>query len=264
MESSNFANTNVSSNVVKSTYSSRQIVSDEIISINKETHSEALIALTAGFPSDSLTEEEIEAKVVSVVGGIEQINYILIRNHIITKWRDNVSNWVTKDTFVDVIPERFSDLLDSAYHYLLSHGYINFGVALAIKDRILAKPSKGRVIIIGAGLAGLAAARQLMSFGFEAIVLEGRNRAGGRVYTKKMEGGNTVAAADLGGSVLTGTLGNPLGFLAQQLSYTLHKVRDQCPLYRADGKQAQARNLSGCCSWSGIRGFTRGFWCCDD
>ncbi|WMV48808.1 hypothetical protein MTR67_042193 [Solanum verrucosum] len=30
---------------------------------------------------------------------------------------------------------------------------------------------------------------------------------------KKMEGGNKVAAADLGGSVLTGTLGNPLGLL---------------------------------------------------
>ena len=56
------------------------------------------------------------------------------------------------------------------------------------------------------------------------------------MYTKKMEGGNKVAAADLGGSVLIGTLGNPLGLLARQLSYTHHKVRDQCPLHRADGK----------------------------
>ncbi|KAG5607216.1 hypothetical protein H5410_028708 [Solanum commersonii] len=51
-----------------------------------------------------------------------------------------------------------------------------------------------------------------------------------------MEGGNKMAAADFGGSVLTGTLGNPLGLLGRQLSYTLHKARDQCPLYRADGK----------------------------
>ncbi|KAH0670058.1 hypothetical protein KY285_024213 [Solanum tuberosum] len=33
-----------------------------------------------------------------------------------------------------------------------------------------------------------------------------------------------VAVADLGGSVLTGTLGNPLGQLGRQLSYTLHKA----------------------------------------
>ncbi|CAN4126612.1 unnamed protein product [Withania somnifera] len=210
--------------------------SDEIIVINKEATTEALIALSAGFPADSLTDDEIEAQVVSVVGGIEQVNYILIRNHILTKWRVNVSTWITKEMFFDVIPKHCSALLDSAHNYLVSRGYINFGVAPAIKDRIPAEPSKPSVIIIGAGLSGLAAARHLMMFGFKVTVLEGRKRAGGRVYTKKMEGGNKVAAADLGGSVLTGTLGNPLGLLARQLSYTLHKVRDKCPLYRVDGK----------------------------
>ncbi|KAK4367070.1 hypothetical protein RND71_014950 [Anisodus tanguticus] len=210
--------------------------SDEIIVINKEATTEALIALTAGFPADSLTDEEIEAGVVTVVGGIEQVNYILIRNHIITKWRENVSTWITKEMFVDVIPKHCSALLDSAYNYVVSRGYINFGVAPAVRERIPAEPSKPSVIVIGAGLAGLAAARQLMLFGFKVTVLEGRKRAGGRVYTKKMDGGNKVAAADLGGSVLTGTLGNPLGLLARQLSYTLHKVRDKCPLYRVDGK----------------------------
>ena len=47
-------------------------------------------------------------------------------------------------------------------------------VSLEIKDKIPTRPSKGRVIVIGAGLAGLMVARQLMLFGFEVIVLEGR------------------------------------------------------------------------------------------
>ncbi|KAK6929160.1 SWIRM domain [Dillenia turbinata] len=211
-------------------------VSDEIIVINKEATAEALLALTAGFPADSLTDEEIDAGVVRVVGGIEQVNYILIRNHIITKWRENVSNWVTKEMFINVVPPHCKTLLDSAYNYLVSRGYINFGVAPAIREKILGELSKGHVIIIGAGLAGLGAARQLMSFGFKATVLEGRKRAGGRVYTKRMEGSNRLAAADLGGSVLTGTLGNPLGIMARQLSSPLHKIRDKCPLYGVDGK----------------------------
>ncbi|KAK1416611.1 hypothetical protein QVD17_32402 [Tagetes erecta] len=214
-------------------------VNDDIIFINKEATSEALIALTAGFPADVLTDEEIDAGVVSVVGGIEQVNYILIRNHIITKWRENVFNWVTKDMFLHLIPPHASNLLDSAYNYLVSHGYINFGL---IKHKILPQPSSTTtksnllVIVIGAGLSGLAAARQLMSFGYKVTVLEGRKRPGGRVYTKKLEGANRVAAADLGGSVLTGTHGNPLGILARQLSYPLHKIRDKCPLYKMDGR----------------------------
>lgn len=238
-ENPNFSRLNGDPNAVTNSAVQRQSaadVSDEIIVINKEATSEALIALTAGFPADSLTDEEIDAGVVSMVGGIEQVNYILIRNHIITKWRENVSTWVTKDMFVDIIPKHCSTLLDSAYNYLVSRGYVNFGVASAIKEKIASDPSKPKVIVIGAGLAGLAAARQLMSFGFKVTVLEGRKRAGGRVYTKKMEGGNRTASADLGGSVLTGTLGNPLGILARQLSYALHKVRDKCPLYRPDGK----------------------------
>ncbi|CAM8970065.1 unnamed protein product [Rhodiola kirilowii] len=211
-------------------------VGDEIIFINKEATSEALIALSAGFPADILTEEEIHAGVVQIVGGIEQVNYILIRNHIITKWRENVNDLVTKEMFTNMIPSHCSALLDRAYNYLGSRGYINFGVSSAIKESMPVEPLKSNVIVIGAGLAGLAAARQLMRFGFKVTVLEGRKRPGGRVYTRKMEGANRVsAAADLGGTVLTGTLGNPLVILARQLGISLHKIRDKCPIYRTDG-----------------------------
>lgn len=40
-----------------------------------------------------------------------------------------------------------------------------------------------RIIVIGAGASGLAAARQLSSFGHTVTVLEGRDRVGGRVNT---------------------------------------------------------------------------------
>ncbi|MCL7028631.1 hypothetical protein MKW94_000727 [Papaver nudicaule] len=211
-------------------------ISEEIIFINKEATAEALTALTSGFPADSLTEEEIEAGVVSVVGGIEQVNYTLIRNHILTKWRENINSWLTKESLVRSIPSHGHTLLNSAYNFLVSHGYVNFGVAPAIKEKIQVEATKPKVIIIGAGLAGLAAARQLMTFGFKVVILEGRKRAGGRVYTKKMEGSDKIAAADLGGSVLTGTFGNPLAILGRQLSCSLHKIRDKCPLYKPDGK----------------------------
>ena len=46
----------------------------------------------------------------------------------------------------------------------------------------MAMPS---TIIIGAGAAGLAAARDLSRAGHEVIVLEARDRMGGRVYTHR-------------------------------------------------------------------------------
>ncbi|KAG5580883.1 hypothetical protein H5410_051510 [Solanum commersonii] len=87
--------------------------------------------------------------------------------------REHVSIWVMKDMFIDVIHEQCGGLFDSVFNYLLSYEYVNFGVELDFKKRISAKPSKGRVIFIGVGLAGLAAARQLMLFELDVIVLEG-------------------------------------------------------------------------------------------
>ncbi len=49
-------------------------------------------------------------------------------------------------------------------------------------------------------MAGLATARQLMSFGYKVIVLEARNRVGGRCNTDYTLGG----AVDLGASIITG------------------------------------------------------------
>src|SRR3972149_8890639 len=43
------------------------------------------------------------------------------------------------------------------------------------------KPKK--IVIVGAGLAGLSAAYELLQAGHDPIILEARQRVGGRIYT---------------------------------------------------------------------------------
>lgn len=59
--------------------------------------------------------------------------------------------------------------------------------------------NRSDVIVLGAGLAGLSAARDLTAAGADARVLEARNRAGGRVYQTELPDGRLM---QLGGEVV--------------------------------------------------------------
>ncbi|KAL6560202.1 Lysine-specific histone demethylase 1 2 [Orobanche hederae] len=203
--------------------------------LRKETEIEAMIALSVGFPIDDLLMEEINAGVVRTLDGKEQNDYIVVRNHIIAKWRDNVRSWLSKGQIRETVSNEYAHVINAAYDFLIVNGYINFGVSPSFESEIFEDTREVSVIIVGAGLAGLSAAKQLRSFGFKVTVLEGRSRPGGRVYTEKMGQKGNYGAVDLGGSVITGIHANPLGVIARQLSIPSHKVRDNCPLYKPDG-----------------------------
>lgn len=68
------------------------------------------------------------------------------------------------------------------------------------------------VLVIGAGVAGLAAARTLRDAGRHVIVLEARGRIGGRIWTDHTLGG----AVDLGATWIHGIRGNPITALARR------------------------------------------------
>jgi monoamine oxidase len=91
------------------------------------------------------------------------------------------------------------------------------------------------VIIIGAGFAGISAARRLKALGVRAIVLEARNRVGGRAYTDTQTLGRKF---DQGPYWLHNKATNPLVPLARQLgtnlldsSYSDGRIFDQGAVY---------------------------------
>ena len=68
------------------------------------------------------------------------------------------------------------------------------------------------IVVVGAGIAGMAAARALREAGFSVTILEGRSRTGGRVYTSRIH----ETRVDLGAAWLHGIDGNPLADLILQ------------------------------------------------
>ena len=75
------------------------------------------------------------------------------------------------------------------------------------------------------------------SAGKSLLTSSGNRRASSSGNSSNSNSGARVYA-DLGASVLTGVLGNPLVVVAKQTGAALHKVRDSCPLYRPDGLPA--------------------------
>ncbi|MEY3282004.1 MAG: flavin monoamine oxidase family protein [Acidobacteriota bacterium] len=70
-----------------------------------------------------------------------------------------------------------------------------------------------RILVIGAGMAGLTAAQTLKGRGYNVLVLEARDRIGGRVWTSNKWPDVPV---DFGASWIHGVRGNPLTRIAEQ------------------------------------------------
>ncbi|GHJ46823.1 hypothetical protein Cs7R123_41650 [Catellatospora sp. TT07R-123] len=92
------------------------------------------------------------------------------------------------------------------------HGAYESGRAAAAHLLATARPGE-TVAVVGAGMAGLAAARVLRDRGLRVRVLEARDRVGGRVRTVDLGG----VGADLGAAWLQQYPCNPLGRVAADL-----------------------------------------------
>jgi monoamine oxidase len=83
-------------------------------------------------------------------------------------------------------------------------------------------PKDKTVIIIGAGISGLASAKKLKENGFNVIVLEAQDKVGGRLRTNRSLG----VAFDEGASWIHGVNKNPITYLAQEAGMTTFETVD--------------------------------------
>lgn len=145
--------------------------------------------------------------------------------YIRTNWSQDPFSYgayshVAKDSGVDDIKILAKPVEDKVYfageavnpdYQSTVHAALESGETAA---NALLKNNKKKVAVIGAGAAGLAAARVIHNAGVEVKVLEGRNRIGGRVWTDRSIG----PPLEQGAAFIVGENGNPVSKLADSVN----------------------------------------------
>nr|CAB3258325.1 lysine-specific histone demethylase 1B-like [Phallusia mammillata] len=190
----------------------------------------------------------------------DQTVYLAIRNLIIALWTLNprriitpayccqhlITRSLTRARLCALVVPRILD-------FTVRKGLVNSGV-LGLPPELSNDPAAGRkrgtlphaysnqkVIVIGAGPAGLAAARQLHNFGCDVICVEARDRIGGRVHDDWSLDGVCVGR---GAQIINGCVNNPLAMVSHQLGLGMHVLQARCDLYDGANERPVGRRRS--------------------
>ncbi|KAL1924180.1 uncharacterized protein VTP21DRAFT_7215 [Calcarisporiella thermophila] len=224
-------------------------------------------ARASRLPPHELSAEELQV-FRGAFRGRQHVTYLEIRNRILALWLRNPTRFLSLEQATSVVHRgKFVRLAQAAYEFLARHSYINFGY---ISRPFPERPSSSmrKVIVVGAGIAGIACARQLyilLNQFYPAekevpqvILLEARGRLGGRIFTYPLQ--QEIPAQfrdkikaewlperpygiDLGAQVITGLEGgNPMHVIIQrQLAIPLHFLLTECKLYDGTGNAVDSK-----------------------
>ncbi|WP_370227348.1 FAD-dependent oxidoreductase [Cognatishimia sp.] len=128
---------------------------------------------------------------------------------------------------------------EAAYHKRSStvHAAHESGLRVA---SMLRKKGHQKVAVVGAGMSGLTAAKDLSDRGLDVTVFEARDRIGGRLWTDNSLG----VPLDLGASWIHGTTGNPLTALSDQQALARVATDDSYILRGRDGREMRDADVA--------------------
>lgn len=176
----------------------------------------------------------------------DQSIYLALRNLVVAFWTLNQKSFLTSKQCCEYVILRgltrihlCEQLMPRIIRFATYKGLINSGALHNPPGRALLPDEYVHkdVIVIGAGPAGLGAARQLHNFGNRVTVLEARDRIGGRVHDDWSLNGVCVGT---GAQIVNGCINNPMALVAHQLDLKMQVLRPQCDLYDYSGTSVSA------------------------
>lgn len=167
--------------------------------------------------------------------------YLALRNLIISLWMKNHKEFLTPEKCAHHIIIRglirvlLAREVKRILLFLTKNGFVNHGILRDVPRNLptIPKDKELSVIVIGAGPAGLSAARHLRKFGIQVTLVESRDRIGGRVWDDNKSLGCCVGR---GAQILNGCINNPISVLCVQSGLPMHHISSRCDLITEDGE----------------------------
>ncbi|XP_052012901.1 lysine-specific histone demethylase 2 [Apodemus sylvaticus] len=167
--------------------------------------------------------------------------YLALRNLILALWYTNCKEALTPQKCIPhiivrgLVRIRCVQEVERILYFMTRKGLINTGVlTVGAGEHLLPKHYHNKsVLVVGAGPAGLAAARQLHNFGMKVTILEAKDRIGGRVWDDKSFTGVVVGR---GPQIVNGCINNPVALMCEQLGISMHKLGERCDLIQEGGR----------------------------
>ncbi|XP_035207702.1 lysine-specific histone demethylase 1B-like [Stegodyphus dumicola] len=165
---------------------------------------------------------------------ISTATYLGIRNLIVAVWNLSPTEWLTIEKVNlyllcrGLVRIYLLNITSNILQHLTAKAVINYGIIHNPLAYNIRNPVP-LTLVIGAGIAGLAAAKHLQNLGMDVIVLEARSHFGGRICDDPLLG--------CGAFFVEGLTNNPLTVLAIQADEEFQELKQECVIFASDGKQ---------------------------
>ncbi|GAB6023869.1 Lysine-specific histone demethylase 1B [Chamberlinius hualienensis] len=186
---------------------------------------------------DFVNPDEVAAfrDITQVLPGL----YLGVRNLIIALWNLNCKEWLT-DAVVEshlkvrgLVRVLYCSVAKQVLKFLTERGTVNIGVVNSpLNFKYISLNYQPNVIVIGAGISGLAAARHLQNLGIKTTVMEARQRIGGRICDDT----SFNVCIGKGAQIVTGVINNPITLICEQTGLKMRFLGEKCDIFTDCGQ----------------------------